>query len=94
MLDSDPHSSDSDESYAYSISTENGNKYNNQIHHFERFGWPPGWEFRNQYTQLGDSELEDLAPTDGSHSSPNRVETLDLEVSYSQVSFEYALQLA
>ncbi|KZP29620.1 hypothetical protein FIBSPDRAFT_884671 [Athelia psychrophila] len=37
--------SDSISSPTWSISTENGNKYNNQLHHYEKYGWPeqPGW---------------------------------------------------
>lgn len=26
-----------------SISTENGNKYNNQLHYYDIYGWPEAW---------------------------------------------------
>lgn len=36
-------SSTSSPTSTWSISTENGNKYNNQLHYYEEHGWPEGW---------------------------------------------------
>lgn len=42
----------------WSISTENGNKYNNQLHYYSEYGWPEGWEDttseRNSHFEVGD----------------------------------------
>lgn len=38
----------------WSISTENGNKYNNQLQYYEEHGWPKGLEAMGS-SPLGDS---------------------------------------
>lgn len=53
----------------WSITTENGNKYNNQLQEYQVFGWPKGYE----WMASPDSDSDALEFQDASaHSSPEK----------------------
>lgn len=41
----------------WSISTENGNKYNNQLHYYEDYGWPEELEIKPQVLMAGPTSV-------------------------------------
>lgn len=56
-----------------SISTENGNKYCNQLHYYDAYGWPAGWEGQAPTSSSRLSVVEDF-PVDNAVSRSSDVE--------------------
>ena len=78
-----------------SISTANGNKYNNQEHYYSVHGWPEGWEGCNNFESADRIVAMESFDRDGdtSHASTRSASLepdFDQEIGWSQVSASIA----